>query len=336
MTALIGTSDGVYRARSLPFETAERVLDAGFVTEIRAPGPADGVFAATTSGLYHSSDDGESWTDLGVPTDSVWSVNTTETGLYAGTAPAHLYRSTDRGQTWVEVESLREQPSQSKWTAPGDIPPRLRALGIHPTTPERIVAGIEAGGLHLTEDGGESWVEQGDPVPDDVHHVHVVSPEEFVVSTGYLGMDETQSGGLYRTTDGGEEWSRLDTGNRPYFRKAIAHNGRLYASAARDAPPSWSGGADAALYESVDCESLTEVSYPGGPEEVIDAWAVIDGQVIAGTVFSSQEADRTVNASTAAGSSGSVVRRSVDGEWRRVGSVPAGIHSLASVSTTPR
>ncbi|GKZ16021.1 glycosyl hydrolase [Haladaptatus sp. T7] len=331
MTVLIGTSDGVYRASTVPFETVEQVLETGFVTEIRAFDSADGIFAATTSGLYHSPDTGESWADLEVPTESVWSVCATARAVYAGTAPAHLYRSTDRGQTWSEVKSLQEQPSRSKWTAPGDIPPRLRALGIHPTTPERLVVGIEAGKLHLTKDGGESWVERDDPVPDDVHHVHMVSPEEFIVSTGYLGLDGMQSGGLYRTEDWGEEWSRLDTGDRPYFRKAITHNDRLYASAARDAPPSWSGGADAVLYESSDYESLTEVTYPGGPEEVIDAWAVIDGQVVAGTVFSSETADQTINMSTAAGSSGSVLQRTTEGEWQHVGSVPAGIHSLASL-----
>ncbi|WP_122090925.1 WD40/YVTN/BNR-like repeat-containing protein [Halalkalicoccus subterraneus] len=328
MTVLIGTSDGVYRANTLPFKNAEQVLDAGFVTDLRTSDTADGVFAATMSGLYHSPDNGESWTDLEVPTDSVWSVYETETEVYAGTAPAHLYRSSDRGQTWFEVKSLQEQPSRSKWTAPGDIPPRLRALGIHPTAPERLVVGIEAGKLHLSKDGGDSWAEKDDPVPDDVHHVHMISPEEFVVSTGYLGLDGMQSGGLYHTESWGEEWSRLDTGDRPYFRKTITHNGYLYASAARDAPPSWGGGADAALYESADKESLTEMTYPGGPEEVIDAWAIIDGQVVAGTVFSSEKADRSINMSTAAGSSGSVLQRTTDGEWQQVGSVPAGIHSL--------
>lgn len=331
MTVLIGTSDGIYQASTLPFETVEQVLDAGFVTEIRTFDTVDGIFAATTSGLYHSPDNGESWNDLGVPTDSVWSVCATATVVYAGTAPAHLYRSTDRGQTWSEIKALQEQPSRSKWTAPGEIPPRLRALRIHPTAPERLVIGIEAGKLHVTEDGGETWIECDDPVPDDIHHVHMLSPEEFIVSTGYLGVDGIQPGGLYRTEDWGEEWSRLDRDDRPYFRKAIAHNGRLYASAASDAPPSWSGGADAVLYESADNESLTEVTYPGGPEEVIDAWAVIDGQVVAGTVFSAEKTDRTINASTAAGSSGSVLQRTTDGEWRQVGSIPAGIHSIASM-----
>ncbi|WP_423744704.1 glycosyl hydrolase (plasmid) [Haladaptatus sp. SPP-AMP-3] len=331
MTALIGTSDGVYRADTFPFGTVEQVLDAGFVTEIRTFDTADGIFAATTSGLYHSPDAGESWNDLGVSTGSVWSVSATATAVYAGTAPAHLYRSTDRGRTWSEVNALQDQPSRSKWTAPGDIPPRLRALGIHSAAPERLVVGIEAGKLHLTEDGGESWVERDDPIPDDIHHVHMVSPEEFIVSTGYLGTDGVQPGGLYRTKDGGEEWSRLDSGDRAYFRNAIVHDGHLYASAARDAPPSWSGGADAVLYESTGDESLKEVAYPGSPKEVIDALAVVDGQVIAGTVFRSAKTDRAIDAGTAAGSSGSVLQRTTHGEWRRVGSVPAGIHSLASL-----
>lgn len=331
MTILIGASDGVYRADDLSSENVEQVLDAGFVAQIEVFDTVDGTFAATTSGLYHSTDGGESWINLDVPTESVWSVRATEAGLYAGTAPAHLYRSTDDGRTWTEIRSLQEQPSRSKWTAPGSIPPRLRALGAHPEAPERLVVGIEAGKLHVTEDGGETWVEHGDPLPDDIHHVLVRDPDEFIVSTGYLGVDGPQPGGLYRTVDTGETWTRLDTGDRAYFREAIDHNGQLYASAARDAPPAWGGGADAVLYESSDNETLTTVTYPGSPEEAIDSWAVIDGHVVAGTVFRAQESDEPIDESTAAGSGGSVLQRAEDGEWRRVGSVPAGIHSIVSV-----
>ncbi|RRJ34058.1 WD40/YVTN/BNR-like repeat-containing protein [Halocatena pleomorpha] len=331
MTVLIGASDGVYRASDVPFEIVEQVLDTGFVTGIATFDAVDGTFAATTTGLYHSTDTGDSWDDLSVPTESVWSVHATEVGLYAGTAPAHLYRSTDGGRTWTDVKSLQEQPSHSKWTAPGSIPPRLRTLGTHPEAPERLVVGIEAGKLHVTEDGGKTWIERDDPVPDDIHHVNVRAPNEFIVSTGYLGVDGEQPGGLYRTTDAGETWARLDTGDRAYFREAIDHDGRLYVSAARDAPPWWAGGADAVLYESNDDETLTAVSYPSGPAEVIDAWAVIDGHVIAGTVFRSQESTRPIDVSTAAGSSGSVLQRTKDGEWRQVGNVPAGIHSIASM-----
>lgn len=330
MTVLIGASDGVYRASDVPFENVEQVLDVGFVTEIATFDAVDGIFTATTTGLYYSTDTGDSWENLDVPTESVWSVHATESGLYVGTAPAHLYRSDDGGQTWSEIVSLQEQPSRSKWTAPGSIPPRLRALGAHSKTPERLVAGVEAGKLHVTEDSGETWVECGNPIPDDIHHVLVRAPEEFIVSTGYLGVDGEQPGGLYRTVDAGETWTRLDTGDRAYFREAIDHDERLYASAARDAPPWWGGGADAVLYEAND-EMLTSVSYSGGPAEAIDAWAVFDGDVIAGTVFRAQASDRSIDASTAAGSSGSILQRTMDGEWQQVGSVPAGIHSIISV-----
>lgn len=319
MTVLIGTADGVYRAPGVPFDDAERVLDCGAVAQVRAFDAVDGAFAATRAGLYRSTDGGESWDRLDLPHDAAWSVLATDDRtLYAGTAPAHLYRSDDGGRTWGEVTSLQDQPSRAAWTSPVDDDARLRTLGAHPGAPGLLIAGVESGRLHVSDDGGATWAEHGDPIPDDVHHVLVRGPGEFVVSTGYLGLDGRAPGGLYRTTDAGASWTRLDAAvDRSYFREAVEAGGRLFAAAARGSPGTWADGdADAALYESDDDgETLESVPYPGGPEEVVIAWAVSGGTVLAGT---------------AAGPAGSVLRRGDDGEWRRGGRVPGDVHSLAS------
>ena len=66
---LLGSDDGVHAASGVrgdgPVETT-RVLDAGQAMRVETIDDADGAFAATTTGLYHSSD-GTEWTDLGVP-----------------------------------------------------------------------------------------------------------------------------------------------------------------------------------------------------------------------------------------------------------------------------
>jgi hypothetical protein len=286
------------------------------------------VFAATASGLYRSSNSGESWTKLSIPTDEAWCVAATKNALYAGTAPAHLYRSDDGGASWKEVSSLRRQLTQQQWTAPvGD--PRLRTLGTYRDAPGLIIVGIKAGGLHVSQDNGETWF-TCTGLPDDIHHVFVRRPEEFIASTGYLSMDGTETAELHRTQDAGRTWIRIDPDENAYFRSATEYDGRLYASAARGSPPTWAGNADGTLFEGHMGETLASVSYPGGPKTVVDTLSVVAGRIVAGTTFKPENTN-SIDMATAAGSRGNVLYRAESGEWQQAGEVPAGIHSIASV-----
>jgi photosystem II stability/assembly factor-like uncharacterized protein len=309
---LIGTNEGIYRASLNEIDDTTRVLDTERVMRVRRFG--NGVFAATQSGLFRSTDGGTMWTDLGVPRDEVYSVRPNLDGerLYAGTHPAHLYVSSDDGESWRELEGLQDLPSREEWRLPRHRnEAHVRSLGTHPDAPERVVAGIEVGGVHVSDDGGDTWTERRDGLHDDVHHVLVRDTEEYVASCG---------GGLYRTRDAGQSWTRLDTDvDHTYFREAFIANGRLYAAAARSSPPSWGGehGADAALFESTDGgDTLESVSYPGEPEEFVLAWSALD-----------EDVDEVL-----AGTRGGHVLRRTGGEWTRVGSVPATIRSLSVAS----
>lgn len=307
---LHGTYDGVYRTDGPRFDSAERVLDSGRVLRIRQFDDWDGVYAATKTGLYRSTDDGASWTDLDVPREEVYSVvgDTRGERLYAGTHPAHLYVSEDGGETWQELDGFQDLPSREEWYTPRHRnEAHIRSLGAHADAPDRVVAGVEVGGVHVSDDRGETWTERKDGVHDDVHHVLVLGPDEYVASCG---------GGLYRTRDAGETWTRLDEGlDHTYFREAFFHDGTLYAAAARSSPGTWSGanGADAALFESRDGgDSFEALDYPGRPEEVVLAWTVHDGEVVAGT------------------NDGRVIVREADG-WVDGGQLPAGESSICGL-----
>ncbi|MFB6210012.1 MAG: WD40/YVTN/BNR-like repeat-containing protein [Halobacteriales archaeon] len=314
MSLYIGTNDGLYRASDVPFEDAERVLACGRVAQVRTFPAVDGVLAATETGLYRSTD-GEHWRSLELPRTPAWSVLVTDDGTYyAGTAPAHLYRSVDGGDSWTELDSLQAQPSRPAWTSPVDDDARLRTIGASPDT-GLIAVGIEAGKLHISQDDGRTWTEQPQ-LPDDIHHVLVVEPTDLVVSTGFLGLDGRDPGGLYRTTHAGDSWRRLDSDtDRSYFRETIDHDGRLFVAAAGNSPGAWreAAGPDAALYELVD-GGLQTMAYPGEPDEVVIAWAVADRGVVAGT---------------AAGPAGRVLLCSETDDWRSVGTVPTDVRSLA-------
>lgn len=45
------------------------------------------------------------------------SVHQSPTGdLYAGTRPAHVFKSEDSGETWTRIDSFEEIPGKEDWT----------------------------------------------------------------------------------------------------------------------------------------------------------------------------------------------------------------------------
>ena len=319
MTLLIGTQDGVYRSQYGTLNDVEQVLDSGVTFGVQTF-EGHGSFAASKTGLYHSEDQGETWNRLGVPQDEVYAVTVSPDGtrLYAGTHPAHMYISTDEGRTWTELEGFQELPSRDQWHTPRHRgKSHVRSLGVHPDAPNRIVAGVEVGGVHVSDDNGETWTERRDDLETereddlqyDVHHVLVLSADEYVVSCG---------GGLYQTTDVGDSWKRLDR-ELPgsYFQEAFSHQGTLYA-AAQMLPPTLPLGAgyskrdmNASLFESTDSgDSFESKPYPGAPDEFVYAWAAADERVLAGTT------------------EGRVIIREND-RWTTLGHVPQWIRSLS-------
>lgn len=310
-TLLIGTNRGVYRVPVEKMDEAKQVLDTKQVLRVRRF--SGEIFAATRSGLFRSTDRGENWANLNVPRKEVYSVyqEVQNNKLYAGTHPAHLYISDDQGGSWRELEGLQNLPSRNTWHTPRHRDEaHVRSLGGHPDVPGRLIAGIEVGGVHVSEDGGETWTERRDGLHDDIHHVLIVKADEYIASTG---------GGLYRTRDGGRTWTRLDNDlDHTYFREAFAAGGRLYAAAARSAPPAWRGirGADGALFESTDGgDTFQAVAYPGQPEDFILAWTA------------SEIDDRDVFAGTRDG----YILRKTENKWICIGSVPSAIRSLTIV-----
>ncbi|PSQ26596.1 glycosyl hydrolase [Halobacteriales archaeon QS_8_65_32] len=349
MALVIGTRDGVFRlataesatnamAGDAVLEDAEAVLD-GYNT-LRVRTLADhGTFAATIGGLFRSTDDGRTWTRLDVPREEVFSIVASPNGerLYAGTHPAHLYVSTDRGETWKDLEGFQDLPSREEWYTPRHRnEAHIRSLGVHPDEPDRVVAGVEVGGVHVSENGGETWTERRDGLHDDVHHVLVRDSEAYVASCG---------GGLYSTADAGRSWIRLDTEvDHRYFREAFCHGGRLYAAAARGSPGTWRGesGADAAIFESKNGgETLESVPYPGSPEEFVLAWTELDGRVLAGTnggrlLVRRDEGSEDNGDGDDGGDSNSDADDSDESAWETIGEVPAAIRSLAGTAASDR
>lgn len=277
---LVGSDDGVYRVSDADSVTVTKTLDSGRVMRLRQFAVVDGVFAATKTGLYRSLD-GTQWTELGVPETKVYAVSAGPAGaLYAGTRPAHVYvtESIDTDTTsveWHELDGFQDLPSREEWRLPRhDDLSQVRDLHIDPAASNRIVAGVEVGGVHISENGGETWTERSDGVDDDVHELHVVAPEEYVAATGH---------GCYRTRNAGRTWERLDQSvPQSYFRCVFSISGDIYASGALSNSSTWDDdSADPALFV-YDNDTLEPIPIPR-EDETVTGMTAIDGDLAVAT-----------------------------------------------------
>jgi hypothetical protein len=289
---LIGSDDGVYcvtiRDDSVVSE-ATKILDTGRVKRLRQFDGINGVFAATETGLYRSLD-GKQWENIGVPQEKVYAVGANPSGerLYVGTRPAHIY-ATESIETaeitaaveWNELDEFQELPSREEWRLPRhDDLAQVRDIHADPIDSDRIVAVVEVGGVHVSTDNGQTWIERADGVDDDVHELHVISPEKYVAATGH---------GLYRTNDAGRSWKRLDQAvPQSYFRSTFSIDEDVYASGALSNSSTWNDeDADPVLFVCRD-GSLEPINIPNADETVTGMTAVDENLIVAthrGNVF---------------------------------------------------
>lgn len=84
--------------------------------------------------------------------------------LYAGTAPAALFRTDDDGKSWHPVEGLLRHPSRKTWT-PGAGGMCLHSIQLDPTDSGRMVVGISSAGAFRTGDSGRTWTRINQSIP---------------------------------------------------------------------------------------------------------------------------------------------------------------------------
>jgi molybdopterin converting factor small subunit len=159
--------------------------------------------------------------DTGATVERIWVVEPgSENGtLWAGVAPAALFRSTDGGSSWELVRGLWEEPSRPRWQ-PGFGGLCLHSICPWPGEPARLAIGISSAGVWVTENGGESW-RRGTSglvpryVPAEARAttssfcVHKLLRAEREPSTLYLQFH----GGVYRSDEAGLTWKDVGTGS---------------------------------------------------------------------------------------------------------------------------
>jgi photosystem II stability/assembly factor-like uncharacterized protein len=169
-------------------------------------------------GVRRSEDGAHTWQDCGLPATDVFSVavSPADGAVYAGTEPSALYRSDDRGETWIELESLLDLPSQPRWS----FPPRpwtshVRWIAPSPHDADVLLAGIELGGLMRSTDRGETWQDHRPGAQPDVHSL-AWHPE--VEGRAY----EAGGGGAAWSEDWGDTWNAADEGRDRHYTWSVA------------------------------------------------------------------------------------------------------------------
>ena len=233
---MVGTARGGFIFRSGPdrddWEMSGPVHRGSQVYHM-ALDPRDGKMYAAVNNIFfgpeisRSADLGKTWTESseeprfksgsGETLEAMWHIEPgrdTEPGvLYAGGAPASLWKTNDSGESWTEMPGLGEHPSRPDWEG-GAGGLCLHTILLDRERPARMYAGISAVGLFRTDDGGESWtlsstgIRPAVPPHIDEHtgrcvHKAVLDPfdSELILQQSHMGT--------YRSRDGGVTWDDI-------------------------------------------------------------------------------------------------------------------------------
>jgi hypothetical protein len=257
---------------------ADPALEGVPVTCVAANG--DRILVGTQGeGAWSSADGGKEWERIDLPERDVFSVaiSPADGALYAGTEPSRLFVSREGG-AWQELDALQEIPSRENWS----FPPRpwthhVRWIAPDPHAAERLLVGIELGGLMYTEDRGASFT---DHRPGAKRDVHALTWHPAAEGRAY----EAAGDGAAWSADGGLTWQPLDAGRELGYCWALACDPvdpeRWYVSASSSPFVAHSGeDARGKLYRW-EGDAWSELPVPG--ESMPYALAASDSELIAG------------------------------------------------------
>jgi photosystem II stability/assembly factor-like uncharacterized protein len=233
------------------------------------------------SGLFYSRDGGAHWMrcNPNVPKMMLFSVLALPGTVLAGTIPSAVYRS--RNGSWEELRDVRLNSQEANFPPSPELQSRTRHMAFDPHAPSRLYAGIEVGGLLLSDDGGNSWQPANRGLTDpDVH--------EILPCANTPGLVLAACGDkAFRSVDRAAHWEEITPPSHDYgMSLAEDGGGAVYLGSAKGRPNTWLGeaGANAAVLRSRDAGSSWNVVVEGLAGGIMSLCANPDGRgILAGT-----------------------------------------------------
>jgi photosystem II stability/assembly factor-like uncharacterized protein len=186
-------------------------------------------------GIYRSRDGGKSWENMGLagsehigmirvdPRDPDTVYAAVQGPLWSPGGERGLYKSTDGGATWENILPVGEYTGVNEIHLDPRDPDVLYAVTHQKfRNVAALINGGPESGIHKSTDGGATWRELTNGIPDDDKGkiglaVSPIDPD-IVYATIELAHRE---GGFYRSADGGESWTKqsdyLSGGTGPHY-----------------------------------------------------------------------------------------------------------------------
>jgi photosystem II stability/assembly factor-like uncharacterized protein len=209
------------------------------------------------SGLYKSTDNGDSWFKIETQFEDfeVYAIYITkEDHIWVGTNfQGRIYRSTDNGVTWENkrngyntgecwafgqskdgvmfagdgqyVQLYRSIDYGENWELSANLRPLVFA-----TDSNNIVYAGTHDGLFATTDNGLTWAQNNFLSNIPVSSILIDSSNNIYCGTGYYD----NGNGVFYSTDGGQNWTQLGLAGKIVLSLAFDSQGNLYAGTKQD------------------------------------------------------------------------------------------------------
>lgn len=187
-------------------------------------------------------------------------------GKYTWGDPGTVFKSTDRGETWVksDLEVAMGGNQEMRWT--GD------RLAVSPVDSNLLFFGSRQDGLWRSRDGGMSWtaVSNFPANPDPEIGIVAIAFDPNVPGQLYATAYDDR---IYRSTDSGETWSAMEGSPGKAMKLAIDPDSTLYVTHAngvskytegtwQDITPPQTNNGDSALFNGLSL-------HPTDPNRII-------------------------------------------------------------------
>ena len=281
----VATFSGWYRFEQEGRQLKQTKRDLSYWTltcmSVDPQNPAKIYAGSEHSGLFFTETGGAKWqrAQPNTPKMMLFSALAIDGGVLVGTIPSAVYRSHNGG--WVELEGVRMHSVGANFPPSPELQSRARYLTYDPVSPGRLYAGIEVGGMLVSDDGGASWRPANEGLTDmDVHEVLASKAHPGMV---YLACGEA----CFRSSDRGAHWQDVSPKSHDYG-TAVAEDmdGVIYLGCAKGRPNTWirDEGASAAIFRSGDKGASWEKITDGLKGGVMHMCRAPDGNgMIAGT-----------------------------------------------------